>query len=216
MGAKKRAALYVRISQTTETSTSIQRQKEDLESLAEREGWEVVATFEDDGVSGRKSRDNVESALHLLSKREVDVLAVWKIDRFGRRGARDLVAIEDALKENPDGRFLTYDGKVDSDNEHWDLIAGLNTSLAKKESESISARVRSSRAHLATPAFRYAGGGTPLRISLRTPPLGLRARPRTGSNRGRDRSGYRRAAGRRRVSRLYRARQTGNTVLSQM
>ena len=80
MTARKRAALYLRLSETSDASTSIARQEADLKDLAEREGWKVVHVLTHDGVSGRKEREKATEALRLLASGEVDVLAVWKLD----------------------------------------------------------------------------------------------------------------------------------------
>lgn len=156
-----RAALYLRLSETSDNSTSIARQEKDLRDMAEREDWEVTHVLTDDGISGRKAREKAEEALRLLGSGVVDVLAVWKLDRFGRRGPRDLIAIEDAIERNPSGRFLTWDRQIDTRSETWDMVGGLMASIARRESANIGARVRSSREYLATEAHRYGGGGRP-------------------------------------------------------
>jgi DNA invertase Pin-like site-specific DNA recombinase len=51
MGKRKRVALYLRVS-TSEQSTKNQRRE--LETVAKRLGWQVVAVFEDAGISGAK------------------------------------------------------------------------------------------------------------------------------------------------------------------
>src|SRR5207247_8053810 len=59
---------------------------------AERRGWTVVGEYVDNGYSGAKS--NTRPARHRLwqdaRQRKFDVVAVWKLDRFGR-SLRDLV-----------------------------------------------------------------------------------------------------------------------------
>ena len=56
MNAKriKRVALYVRVSTDHQT---IKNQERELEAVAERHGWQVVAVFKDQGISGAKGRD---------------------------------------------------------------------------------------------------------------------------------------------------------------
>src|SRR5215472_10259416 len=54
MAKRKRVALYLRVS-TSEQSTKNQRRE--LEKVSERHGWQVVAVFEDAGISGAKGRD---------------------------------------------------------------------------------------------------------------------------------------------------------------
>ena len=80
----KRVALYLRVS-TTDQTTDLQR-KELLE-VAERAGWNVVAVFADEGVSGSKGRDKrpqFDALLKAVAQRKVDMVAAWSVDRLGR------------------------------------------------------------------------------------------------------------------------------------
>ena len=94
-----RAVLYMRLSKTTEESTSIERQRRDLEALCEREGWSVVAELEDDGISGGKRRARADEALAMLRDGRADVLCVWKLDRWSRQGLSAIADLVDVLDE---------------------------------------------------------------------------------------------------------------------
>lgn len=86
----RRAALYLRVS-TTEQTTANQRME--LERVAAARGWDVVAVFEDHGVSGAKGRDKrprFDAALKAGVRGEYDVLMAWSVDRLGR-SLQDLV-----------------------------------------------------------------------------------------------------------------------------
>jgi DNA invertase Pin-like site-specific DNA recombinase len=50
----KRVALYLRVSTTEQT---VENQQRELEAVADRHGWNVVAIFTDAGISGTKGRD---------------------------------------------------------------------------------------------------------------------------------------------------------------
>lgn len=79
-----RAALYLRVS-TGEQTTDNQRRE--LEEAAARHGWEVVAVYEDAGVSGAKGRDarpQFDRMLKDATRRKFDVLGAWSVDRLGR------------------------------------------------------------------------------------------------------------------------------------
>ncbi len=80
----KRVALYVRVS-TSEQNTKNQRRE--LREVAERHGWEVVKVFEDNGISGGKGREDrqgLDTLLKAVTRREVDLVAAWAVDRLGR------------------------------------------------------------------------------------------------------------------------------------
>lgn len=87
----KRAALYLRVS-TGEQITENQRRE--LEAVAQQRGWQIVAVYEDKGVSGAKGRDKrpqFDTMLKDAMRGQFDVLAVWAVDRLGR-SLQDLVA----------------------------------------------------------------------------------------------------------------------------
>jgi DNA invertase Pin-like site-specific DNA recombinase len=49
-----RVAIYTRVSTGSQTT---ENQLRELQAVAERHGWQVVATFTDKGISGAKGRD---------------------------------------------------------------------------------------------------------------------------------------------------------------
>jgi DNA invertase Pin-like site-specific DNA recombinase len=87
----KRVAFYLRVS-TGEQSTENQRRE--LEAVAHQRGWEVVAIYEDQGISGAKGRDRRPQLDRMLKdavRGRFDILAAWAVDRLGR-SLQDLVA----------------------------------------------------------------------------------------------------------------------------
>ncbi|MGA7020513.1 MAG: recombinase family protein [Pseudolabrys sp.] len=80
----KRAALYVRVSTDKQT---VENQVARLTEVAKGRGWEIVATFNDAGISGakeRKDRPGLDQMLKDASKGRFDVVMTWAIDRLGR------------------------------------------------------------------------------------------------------------------------------------
>jgi len=87
----KRAALYVRVSQDSQT---VENQTLILNEVAERSGWDVIHVFADEGISGAKGRDKrpgYDALLKAVSRRDIDIVAAWSVDRLGR-SLPDLVA----------------------------------------------------------------------------------------------------------------------------
>ena len=83
-GRPKRVALYLRVSTSEQTTRN---QRRELRQVAERHGWDVVATFEDAGISGSKGRDGrpgLDLMLNDAKRRKFDVVMAWAIDRLGR------------------------------------------------------------------------------------------------------------------------------------
>src|SRR4029077_9997850 len=80
----KRVALYLRVSTGEQTTRN---QRRELRAVAERHGWNLVATYEDAGVSGVKGRDDrpgYDELMKAVARREIDLVAAWSVDRLGR------------------------------------------------------------------------------------------------------------------------------------
>jgi len=59
----------------------------ELQAVAERHGWQVVATFTDEGISSVKGRDQcpgLNSFLEGVTCRDFDKVMAWSVDRLGR------------------------------------------------------------------------------------------------------------------------------------
>jgi DNA invertase Pin-like site-specific DNA recombinase len=79
-----RAAIYLRVSRDDQTT---ENQRLILAREAGHRGWLIVQTYEDQGISGAKGRDQRPAFDQLLKdavRRKFDILMVWSIDRLGR------------------------------------------------------------------------------------------------------------------------------------
>jgi DNA invertase Pin-like site-specific DNA recombinase len=66
---------------------TVKNQELQLRQVAERRGWEVVAVYDDAGISGAKGRDKrpgLDRMLNDASRRKFDIVMAWAIDRVGR------------------------------------------------------------------------------------------------------------------------------------
>jgi DNA invertase Pin-like site-specific DNA recombinase len=84
MSKPKRAALYVRVSTDCQT---VENQIAKLTKVANARGWQIVATFNDAGISGskgRKDRPGLDDMLKQAQRGAFDVVMAWSIDRVGR------------------------------------------------------------------------------------------------------------------------------------
>jgi DNA invertase Pin-like site-specific DNA recombinase len=80
----KRAALYLRVSTGEQT---IENQRRELTQAAERHSWQIVAEYCDEGISGAKGRDKrpgLDGLCKAITRREIDLVAAWSVDRLGR------------------------------------------------------------------------------------------------------------------------------------
>ena len=77
----KWAAIYLRVSTDRQT---LENQRQALQRVAERRGWEVVAVYSDAGISGAKGRADrpgLDDMLKAAIKGGFDVVMAWSIDR---------------------------------------------------------------------------------------------------------------------------------------
>lgn len=101
----KRVALYLRVSTDDQ---SVEAQRNALQGVAKRHGWRVVAEFVDAGISGTKSRDKrpgFDAMLKAVTRREIDVVAAFSVDRLGR-SLQDLVSFLSELQASGAGLYL--------------------------------------------------------------------------------------------------------------
>lgn len=105
----KRVALYFRVSTDDQT---IENQRRELEAVAARHGWQVVATYADEGISGAKGRDKrpeFDRLCKAVARREFDMVAAWAVDRLGR-SLQDLIAFLSDLQAKKVDLFLHQQG----------------------------------------------------------------------------------------------------------
>ena len=105
----KRVALYLRVSTDGQ---SVENQRRELIAAAKHHGWDVVAEYADEGVSGAKGRDKrpaFDKMLKAVTRRDVDMIAAWSVDRLGR-SLQDLVAFLDEMRGAGVDLFLHQQG----------------------------------------------------------------------------------------------------------
>ena len=87
----KRVALYLRVSTDQQTT---ENQRLELERVTAQRGWQVVATYEDAGISGAKGREKrpgFDAMCKDMTRCKFDIVAAWSVDRLGR-SLQNLVA----------------------------------------------------------------------------------------------------------------------------
>lgn len=156
----KRAILYLRLSAVVDESTSIVRQEKDLRDLADREGWEVVRVLVDDGISGRKVRENAQEALRMLREGDAEVLAVWKLDRWSRQGIKAIGELLSTLDDAPGATFVALRDGLRSDASTFGIISAVLAETARAEAENAALRISSSITHRKLTG-RFTGGVPP-------------------------------------------------------
>ena len=80
----KRVAIYLRVSTDQQTTDN---QKLELEAIADRLGWNIVAILADHAISGAKGRDQrpaFNQLMTMVTRKEIDMVACGSVDRLGR------------------------------------------------------------------------------------------------------------------------------------
>ncbi len=86
-----KAAIYARVSTTNGQNPENQILR--LRDVAAKANWTVVEEFVDHGISGAKGRDKrpaFDQLCKAITRRDVDVVMAWSVDRLGR-SLQDLV-----------------------------------------------------------------------------------------------------------------------------
>ena len=137
-GLALRVGLYARVS--THDQQTLPLQLSAMREHAEHRGWTIVLKVEDVG-SGVRERPKREELLRAARRRELDVILVWRIDRFAR-SMKDFVTITMQL-DNWNVRLISVTENVDTGdaNPFAEFQRGLLALLAQLERKIIVSRV---------------------------------------------------------------------------
>jgi DNA invertase Pin-like site-specific DNA recombinase len=131
-----RAALYARVS--THDQQTLGMQVDAMSAYLKDRGWKPVRRVEDVG-SGARDRRGRES-LKAARRREVDVVVVWRLDRWGR-SLPDLMVTLRELTDLGVG-FVSLTEALDLTTPSGRAMAGMLAVFAEFEREILRERVR--------------------------------------------------------------------------
>jgi DNA invertase Pin-like site-specific DNA recombinase len=167
-----RAGLYARVS--TQDQQTIPMQTRALREYATRRGWRIALQVKEIG-SGASQRERREQLLEAARRREIDVVLVWRLDRWGR-SVTDLLATLQELEHLGVG-FVSLTEALDLTTPAGRAMAGLLAVFAEFEREILRERVRAGLAHARQNGQRL---GRPLTAALHAEQV--RKLYRTGSS----------------------------------
>ena len=133
----ERVAVYARVS--THDQQTLPMQLEAMRAYAERKGWQIVSTVEEVG-SGAKTRPRREELLRAARRREIDVIVVWRLDRWGR-SLVDLIATLQELTALKVG-FVSLSEALDLTTPSGRAFAGMLAVFAEFERDILRDRVK--------------------------------------------------------------------------
>jgi putative DNA-invertase from lambdoid prophage Rac len=136
-GRPRRVAIYARVS--THDQQTLEMQVEAMSAYIKNRGWMIAKSVEDVG-SGARERPGRESLLMAARRREIDVMVVWRLDRWGRSVA-DLMTTLRELSDLGVG-FVSLTEALDPTTPSGRAMAGMLAIFAEFEREILRERVR--------------------------------------------------------------------------
>jgi len=144
MVAQQRVALYARVS-TVDKGQDPETQLLALREYAARRGWTPVGEYIDYASGTRDDRPQYQALLLAAArKRQIDVVLVWRYDRFARSPQALVRALNEFHGLGVD--FISYQENIDTTTPQGELIFTVMASLAQFESALISERVKAGMA----------------------------------------------------------------------
>jgi DNA invertase Pin-like site-specific DNA recombinase len=137
-----RAGLYARVS--TQDQQTLPMQNRAMREYAARRGWTIAIQVKEVG-SGAAQRQMREKLIEAARRREIDVVLVWRLDRWGR-SVTDLLATLQELEHLGVG-FVSLTEALDLTTPAGRAMAALLAVFAEFEREILSERVRAGLAH---------------------------------------------------------------------
>ena len=144
LASPPRVAIYARVS-TDNKGQDPENQLVQLRAWCDRMGYIIVGEYVDH-ESGSKSADQRQQLGRLFAaaaQREFDILLVWALDRFSRKGMASTVADLQRLSSYGASFHSFSEPHLSTDNELVrDVLLAVLASLAKLERQKISERTK--------------------------------------------------------------------------
>jgi putative DNA-invertase from lambdoid prophage Rac len=153
-----RVGLYARVS--TQDQQTIPLQTRAMREYATRRGWRIALQVKEIG-SGASQCERREKLLEAARRREIDVVLVWRLDRWGR-SVTELLATLQELEHLGVG-FVSLTEALDLTTPAGRAMAALLAVFAEFEREILRERVRAGLAHARQNGQRL---GRPLTAAL--------------------------------------------------
>lgn len=142
LGHPLRVGLYARVSTYDQKTLPLQIRA--MREYAVRRNWAIVKQVKE-VRSGASQRELRETLIAHARRREIDVVLVWRLDRWGR-SVTDLLATLQELRQLGVG-FVSLTEALDLTTPTGRAMAGLLAVFAEFEREILRERVRAGLAH---------------------------------------------------------------------
>ncbi len=138
--SKKRVAIYARVS-TVGKGQDVGMQLDELHQVVRQRSWQVVGEYIDDGVSGTKdTRPALDRLMTDVRRGRVDLVLVWRFDRFARSTSHLLSGLDEFRRHGVD--FISLREQVDTSTAMGRAVFTIVAAIAELEREIIVERVK--------------------------------------------------------------------------
>jgi DNA invertase Pin-like site-specific DNA recombinase len=121
-------------------------QEHELVEYVRRRNWTVFKKYSDTGISGTvERRPALDALLADCRRRKIDVVVVWKFDRFARSLKQLLNALE--LFRTLDVAFVSCTEAIDTSLPHGEMLFQIIGAIAQWERSLIVERVKAGLQH---------------------------------------------------------------------
>jgi DNA invertase Pin-like site-specific DNA recombinase len=136
-----KCAIYCRVSTRDQ---SVEMQLVQLREYAQRRGWEIAGEYIDEAVSGvKKRRPGLDRLMADCQQRLVDVVLVWKFDRFARSVTHLTQALETFQALGID--FVSYSQNLDTSTPMGKMLFVIIGAVGELERDLIRERTEAGR-----------------------------------------------------------------------
>ncbi|WP_439874705.1 recombinase family protein [Bacillus mycoides] len=138
-----KVALYVRVSteEQAEEGFSINGQIKLLEEFCEKNSYQIVKIYKDEGISGKSlDRPSLQKLLKGCESKQFDMIMVWKISRLSRKQLDFLTIVEHL--ERHDVSIFSYSENIDASTPAGKAMLQMMGSFAELERNMIVENVK--------------------------------------------------------------------------
>ena len=138
-----KAGIYARVS--THDQHTLNMQIEAMKKYAKARDWQIETEIAEIGSGAKDTRPKREELINQAKRRQIDVIVVWKLDRWGR-SVNDLFHTLNELNSLGVG-FISLTEALDLTTATGRAMAGLLAIFAEFEREILRERVKAGIAH---------------------------------------------------------------------
>lgn len=145
MSKPVRVAVYFRMSRDTQDK-SIPRQRSEVVPHCERQGYAIVAEFQDEGISGSEveRRPGLQALLALARSRKVEGVVVDDLDRLARLDLLELGVLLSPLRKAGVWIESAAQGRMDYNTMAGRIMIGISGEAKRGEQLATARRVLTS------------------------------------------------------------------------